>query len=331
MNNSKSGFVYLWHDMKRNMFYVGCHWGAEDDGYICSSNRMRDAYKRRPQDFRRRIIQRLIDVPRAKLLGAEHKWLQLIREDELDNRYYNHTNHKFNHWTTSDDEYYKLTVSQRISLRTKEAMNTPEMKAKMEKVSYSKLRGTHQPKRLVEKRRQSCIDTWDKKGLGRHHKAKLTPFGSDEYRANMSKSIKAAYANGQLDKVEAGVIKKYGVRSYFSTAEFKDRHDRIMVDRYGVRNPLQNAEVLNHKMQTCNALRGVQRLKYLFDLESTVQKSIGCYGNIHNHDFWNELLISCGSGRKLVKKYGVTITRLRSWWGEIGYANPLNIWTHKEA
>src|SRR5574337_378863 len=166
MSNSKSGFVYLWHDMKRNMFYVGCHWGNEDDRYICSSNRMRDAYKRRPQDFRRRIIQRLVDVPRAKLLDAEHNWLQMIRDDELDHRYYNHTRQRFNHWTASDDEYYKMTVSQRISARVKARMNTPEMKEKMERVLYSKVRGVHHTPDHIEKSRIKCIETWEKRGLG---------------------------------------------------------------------------------------------------------------------------------------------------------------------
>ena len=52
----KYGFVYIWRDRKHKMFYIGCHWGTEDDGYVCSSNRMRNAYNRRPNDFKRKII-----------------------------------------------------------------------------------------------------------------------------------------------------------------------------------------------------------------------------------------------------------------------------------
>ena len=55
------GFVYLWYDRKRKMYYIGSHWGTVDDGYICSSNRMRKAYKRRPQDFKRRILETVKD------------------------------------------------------------------------------------------------------------------------------------------------------------------------------------------------------------------------------------------------------------------------------
>jgi hypothetical protein len=52
----KYGFVYLWFDRKHKRYYVGAHWGKEDDGYICSSNWMRDAYKKRSQDFLREIL-----------------------------------------------------------------------------------------------------------------------------------------------------------------------------------------------------------------------------------------------------------------------------------
>ena len=127
MNDSKSGFVYLWHDMKRNMFYVGCHWGKDNDGYICSSQHMRKTYKRRPETFRRRIIQR-ITTSRSDLIDAEYKWLQLINEDELYVKYYNHTVHKFNHWN-ADNEYNRAKIGKRISI----ALHKPEVQAKIRK------------------------------------------------------------------------------------------------------------------------------------------------------------------------------------------------------
>jgi len=83
----KSGFIYLWFDKKNKMYYLGCHWGTENDGYICSSNRMRDAYRRRPQDFKRKIIQK--NILKESLLSIEHKWLSLIKDDELGTKYYN--------------------------------------------------------------------------------------------------------------------------------------------------------------------------------------------------------------------------------------------------
>lgn len=107
----KYGFIYIWYDKKRKMFYIGSHWGTENDGYICSSNRMRNVYKRRPQDFKRRIVAK--NIPRELLLEEEHKWLSKISDIELGKRYYNLRKHKWGHW--SADENKRLTIGQKIS------------------------------------------------------------------------------------------------------------------------------------------------------------------------------------------------------------------------
>ena len=76
------GFVYLWRDKGKNRWYIGSHWGTEDDGYICSSNWMNISYKRRPQDFRRRILSRVYTT-KEDLLEEEYRILQKIRKEEL--------------------------------------------------------------------------------------------------------------------------------------------------------------------------------------------------------------------------------------------------------
>jgi hypothetical protein len=113
----KYGFVYIWYDRKRKMFYIGCHWGTEDDGYICSSNRMRDAYRRRPQDFKRRILKRVDD--RTSLLEREHDWLKLISESELGTKYYNLSKKHYGHWSHTDSSNIirnKLSTSLKTSI-----------------------------------------------------------------------------------------------------------------------------------------------------------------------------------------------------------------------
>jgi hypothetical protein len=110
----KYGFVYIWYDKKRKMYYIGSHWGTEDDGYICSSNRMRDAHRRRPDDFKRRTIQTINE--RTELLNAEEQWLQKAKKKE--DRYYNLC------FTTSNnlwwnDENQRLSVGQKISAKNK--------------------------------------------------------------------------------------------------------------------------------------------------------------------------------------------------------------------
>lgn len=93
----KYGFVYVWRDKKRNRYYIGCHWGREDDGYICSSKWMRDAYRYRPEDFKRRVTARVYSN-RNDLLVEEHRWLSMIKDEEIGKRYYNATKHHNGHW-----------------------------------------------------------------------------------------------------------------------------------------------------------------------------------------------------------------------------------------
>lgn len=102
-NSEKYGFIYIWRDKKRKMFYIGCHWGNVDDRYICSSDRMGHAYKRRPLDFKRRILETNI-YDKSLLLEREYYWLQQIKDEELSKKYYNVNKHHFGHWMTTQDK-----------------------------------------------------------------------------------------------------------------------------------------------------------------------------------------------------------------------------------
>lgn len=128
----KYGFVYLWFDKKRKMYYVGCHWGTVNDEYICSSNRMRDAYRRRPKDFKRRILK--MNIERSELLKEEYQWLQLIKKEELGKKYYNTQNHHFGHWITNEKHVVKPLSEEarkKISLAKKGKPHTEETKQKI--------------------------------------------------------------------------------------------------------------------------------------------------------------------------------------------------------
>ncbi len=86
--SEKYGFVYIWRDRKHKRFYVGCHWGREDDGYICSSSWMKKAYKYRPEDFKRRIlVSRISSI--KELRDIEHYYLNMIKPEEIKVKYYN--------------------------------------------------------------------------------------------------------------------------------------------------------------------------------------------------------------------------------------------------
>lgn len=108
----KYGFVYIWRDSKRKRYYIGCHWGRENDSYICSSTWMKLNYKKHPEVFKRRIVS-LVYTNKKDLLEEEYRWLSMIKPSELGNRYYNKHNRHFNHWSSNDNS--SLTIGQKIS------------------------------------------------------------------------------------------------------------------------------------------------------------------------------------------------------------------------
>lgn len=87
MKQEKYGFVYIWYDTGKNRYYLGAHWGTEDDGYICSSKWMSMSKLRRPSDFKRRIISR--HKTKEETFNEEFRILQMIKDEELGIRYYN--------------------------------------------------------------------------------------------------------------------------------------------------------------------------------------------------------------------------------------------------
>ena len=80
------GFIYIWRDKTRNMYYVGSHDGTIDDGYISSSHWLTAEVRYRPEDFKRRILK-YVDLPNLKL--EEYKFINLIKDDEFGKKYYN--------------------------------------------------------------------------------------------------------------------------------------------------------------------------------------------------------------------------------------------------
>jgi len=85
------GFIYLWYDRKRNKFCLGSHMGSLEDDYITSTGYMKKAYRKRPDDFKRKILYFHQTSDRVSLLEVEQCWLNMIQQDELKDKYYNMT------------------------------------------------------------------------------------------------------------------------------------------------------------------------------------------------------------------------------------------------
>lgn len=118
------GFVYIWFDRKHKRFYIGSHKGTYDDGYICSSSWMVRAYKRRPDDFKRRILS-VVDTNREDLLAEEQRYLNMIRKEELGKRYYNLKTNAYGGFTS--------TAHEAALLKNKGSKRSDEVKKKVSK------------------------------------------------------------------------------------------------------------------------------------------------------------------------------------------------------
>ena len=77
------GFVYLWYDRHSRLFYLGSHYGREDDGYIASSRWLLNAHRKRPLDFRRRIVARIYEDDKKALQALEQRFLDMIKPHEF--------------------------------------------------------------------------------------------------------------------------------------------------------------------------------------------------------------------------------------------------------
>jgi hypothetical protein len=164
----KSGFVYIWRDRKHNRYYIGCHWGTEGDGYICSSSWMAKAYKRRPQDFKRRILSRGIQ-DKQDLLDEEYKWLQKIKPEEIKFRYYNLRIHHYGHWTNNIDA---RTIREKISDSTKAAMQRPEVREKY--LTGMQIRDNRSADLEVRKKRSKSMLALNGTDKGEQRKKKIS-------------------------------------------------------------------------------------------------------------------------------------------------------------
>jgi hypothetical protein len=201
----KYGFVYIWFDRKHKRYYVGCHWGTEDDGYICSSDWMRKSHRRRPEDFKRRIIKRVFSNRKALLL-EESLYLNMIKREELKTRYYN-LNLNYLSWTSKTDEEI-LIIKQKISKANKGKLKPVRTEEHKKRLSES-LSGDKHPnfgKQLSEETKRKIAESEHGKKISNETKLKISlskkgkstgkdnPFfgktHSEETRAKMSASRK---------------------------------------------------------------------------------------------------------------------------------------------
>ena len=189
----KYGFIYIWRDRKHKRYYIGSHWGTEDDGYICSSPWMSQAYKHRPNDFKRRILQKVCSN-RKDLLELESNWLSLIKESEIKTKYYNLNVKATGHWVAYPENV--KTVKEKISHKTKEAMAKPENRQRY--LEGLKNRNQIQSEETRKKRSESMKKAMAEKFPDKKQRIKR---GTPEYIALQSELSKRRWAKQKINSL----------------------------------------------------------------------------------------------------------------------------------
>lgn len=254
----KYGFVYIWYDRHRKMYYIGSHWGTENDGYICSSDIMRKAYRRRPNDFKRRIIEIVTD--RTKLLLTEHKWLSLMDEDKLiknnskdrygNIRYYNLSNTTKNPWWDNIEK--RLTIGEKISKAKKGKSTGPCSEEKKLKISASN-KGKKRSKEMNEANRQRSI--------GRKR--------TEEQRIKQCKVIQKQWDDGKRKKSTKVVMTKDAqiqlsssrLKQLWSDPEWKEAQRKRLSE--GAKNRPPRSE--ESKLKTSESVRNTLKHRNLIN------------------------------------------------------------------
>jgi len=192
----KYGFVYIWFDKKHKRYYIGSHWGPEDDGYICSSKWMKQAYSHRPCDFKRKILTRVY-TNKKDLLIEENLWLSMIKPEEIKIRYYNLRTTEFGHWSADRD--LETTTKQRISEKTKEAMQRPEARENYLKAIANRDNGSSRPE-VRKKRSRSMIGKNVGKVCSEEQKQKLREINIGKKHSEETKRKLAAKSSFKILK-----------------------------------------------------------------------------------------------------------------------------------
>lgn len=235
----KYGFVYIWYDRKHKRYYIGSHWGHEDDGYVCNSPWMIKAYKKRPDDFKRRILKK-ITSSRSDLLEAEYRYFSTIKDEEIRTKYYNLNTKSTGHWVAYPEKI--KTIREKISNKTKEAMARPEVREKLDK-HYDAIRGKKQPKELVEKRRRTMIKTMAEKFPIENRYTPLSEEEKFEYYSQKGKNIWANRSEEQMkeigSKISNGLKGKQNRLGQSNTEEHRRKISEALKGKIHIRHKIR--------------------------------------------------------------------------------------------
>lgn len=264
-----SGFVYIWRDKKHNRYYIGSHWGQEDDGYICSSLWMKRSYKRRPNDFRRRILSR-ITTSRLDLLDEEQRWLNKIKPEEIKIRYYNLRLKAPKHWY--HDESSNLTIGQKISASKKGKSTGKRDPSIGQTISTAK-------KKKFEERREQTGKAFSEEHREAMSRSRMCKTQTEESNKKRSATMKQKFESGELvvdrapmneetkNKISAALV---GIER---SEETKAKMSRAQSKKYRI-TFFDGRSVVVHGLKTFCAENGIPYVtaRKAFEVGSSIKK-----------------------------------------------------------
>jgi len=258
----KYGFIYIWFDRKHKRYYIGSHWGTEDDGYVCSSTWARNSINRRPSDFKRRILKRIYTT-RKDLYEEETRWLQMIKPEEVKVKYYNF--HRVaNHWIASEKD--RLTISEKISIANKNNMKDPENRKKISEATKEAMANREVRNRLSK----SLTEYFSKDENRKIVSARLKKHYEDpENRKKRSESARKAMEDPTKRKNMARIGKRHGM--------YGKKHNDSTIEKMKINNAMHKEE---NRQKIRDAKAGIRVLT------NGINRKMA----IRNTDKWNMLI-----------------------------------------
>lgn len=191
----KYGFVYIWFDKKHKRYYIGCHWGSVDDGYICSSSWMKKAYKIRPTNFKRRILK--TELTRQEMYVEEQKYFDMIKPEEIKVKYYNLSLSSKKPWHQYPE--HVKTIGQKISHSKKGKSVGPCSPEKAAKISAAK---KAKNRKFTEEHKEKLRQAKLGKKLSPEHREKVikTLGKTEDWREAVSAASKKRWEEFRLNK-----------------------------------------------------------------------------------------------------------------------------------
>ena len=193
----KYGFVYIWFDRKHKRYYVGCHWGTIEDGYVCSSSWMKQAYLHRPNDFKRKILKTNI-LKRPDMYIEEQRYLDMIKINEIKPinnhpRYYNLCLKNNKLWHAYEEQ--SLTVGEKIrASKLGKPITFKDPEARAAKISATK-------RKNLDKKFNETGSFFTKEHLEKMSTNRLGSKHTEEWKMQHSDRLKKSWSDPEKAKI----------------------------------------------------------------------------------------------------------------------------------